>query len=73
MEEFWWLGCPFYENDLEEALFFVDELQAFQRPTEENVLTQFLIVTENVEFPQTYSRLSQIFDDEFQENSESSS
>ena len=71
MEEFWWSGYPFYENDLEEALFSVDEFQALQRPTEDNVLTQFLIVIENVEFPQTYSRFSQIFDDEFQERSES--
>ena len=71
MEEFWWSRCPYFESDLEETLFSVDEFQAFQRPTEDNVLSQFLTVAENMEFPQTYPRLDQIFDDEFQERSES--
>jgi hypothetical protein len=34
-------------------------------------LSQFLSVTENVEFPQTYSQYDQIFKEEFQEQSES--
>jgi hypothetical protein len=70
-EELWWLKCPYHENDEEEYLFFVDEFHVLQEPTEDDILSQFLSVTENVEFPQTYFQYDQIFEEEFQERSES--
>jgi hypothetical protein len=69
-EELWWLKCPYHENDEEESLFSVDEFHALQEPTEDDILSQFLSVTENVKFPQTYFQYDQIFREEFQERSE---
>ena len=53
-EELCWLKFPYFENEDEEPLFSVDEIHALQEPTEDDILNQFLSVTENVEFPQTY-------------------
>jgi hypothetical protein len=50
-EELCWLTCPYFENEDEEPLFFVDEIHALQEPTEDDILNQFLSITENVEFP----------------------
>ena len=70
IEELCWLKCPHFENDDEESLFIVDEFHALQEPTEDDILNQFLSVTENVEFPQTYLQYDQIFREDFQERSE---
>jgi hypothetical protein len=70
-EELWWLKCPYYKNDKEEPLLSVDEFHALQEPIEDDILSQFLSVTENVEFPQTYFQYDQIFREKFQERSES--
>jgi hypothetical protein len=69
-EELCWLKCPYYENDDEESLFYVDEFHALQESTEDDILNQFLSVIENVEFPQTYLQYDQIFREEFQERRE---
>jgi len=66
-EELWWLKFPYHENDEEESLFSVDEFHVLQEPTKDDILSQFLSVTENVEFPQTYFQYDQIFREEFQE------
>jgi hypothetical protein len=70
-KELWWLKCPYHENDEEEPLFPVDEFHTLQEPTEDDILSQFLTVIENVEFPQTYFQYDQISREEFQERSES--
>ena len=62
-----WLTCPYNEDELEEPLFSVDEFSVLQEPIEDNILSQFLLVRENVEFPQTHSQYDQIFNEEFQE------
>jgi hypothetical protein len=64
-EELCWLTCPYFENEDEEPLFSVDEIHALQEPTEDDILSQFLSVTENVEFPQSYLQYDQIFPREF--------
>jgi hypothetical protein len=69
-EELCWLKCPYFENEDEESLFSVDEIHALQEPTEDDILSQFLSVTENVEFPQTYLQYDQIFREDFQERSD---
>jgi hypothetical protein len=47
-EELCWLKCPYFENEDEEYLFSIDEIHALQEPIEDNILSQFLSVIENV-------------------------
>jgi hypothetical protein len=64
------LKCPYFENEDEESLFSVDEIHALQEPTEDDILSHFLSMTKNVEFPQTYLQYDQIFREDFQERSD---
>ena len=65
---FWWLDCPFGDENIEYPFFPSDYSWALQEQTSENVLNQFFSSTTCIEFPQYFSQFNQSFGDEFQEN-----